>query len=282
MKVLFFGSRGWIGQQFASYLDNHNITYISSFVRADDEKSVEMEIQEHNPTHIVAFIGRTHGENFNTIDYLEQPGKLSQNIRDNLYAPMVLSILSQKYNIHYTYLGTGCIFNNTDSYSNFTEEDTPNFFGSSYSIVKGFTDSLQHMFESNTLNLRIRMPISDTVHQRNFITKITSYEKVCSMSNSMTYLPSMYPVILDMMQNKRTGTYNMTNKGTISHNEILQMYKDIVDPEFTWTNFSIEEQDQVLKSKRSNNSLSTDKLYKSYPDIPDIHKCVETYMNKIK
>ena len=126
------------------------------------------------------------------------------------------------------------------------------------------------------------MPISDTMHPRNFITKILSYEKVCSIPNSMTYLPSMFPIILDMMKTKTTGTFNMTNKGCISHNEILQMYKDKLDPSYTWTNFSIEEQNQVLKSKRSNNQLDTTKLYSYYPDTPDIHTCVRTFFESLQ
>jgi dTDP-4-dehydrorhamnose reductase len=281
MKILFFGSKGWIGQQFVEYLNAKNVEYVDAKVRADDKEAVENEIKLVQPTHIISFIGRTHGEGINTIDYLEQPGKLVDNIRDNLYAPIVLSLLAKKHKIHFTYLGTGCIFTAEDPIqSSFSEEDKPNFFGSSYSIVKGFTDRLQHLFEENTLNVRIRMPISDKTHPRNFITKIASYEKVCSIPNSMTVLPDIFPIIYDMMQKKTTGTFNMVNRGTISHNEILQMYKEIVDPEFTWTNFTIVEQDELLLSKRSNNQLTNDKLYALYPELPDIHssvkKCLET------
>ena len=276
MKVLFYGSKGWIGSMFLEFLEQHNVNVICARARADCEKDVEDEIIEHNPTHIISLIGRTHGDQINNIDYLEQPGKLVENIRDNLYAPMVLSILSKKYDLHFTYIGTGCIFTSDDpSQHMFTEDDQPNFFGSSYSIVKGYTDRLQHMFEANTLNLRIRMPISNTKHPRNFITKITQYDKICSISNSMTVLDDMYPIMLDMMKNKRTGTFNMVNSGIISHNEILQMYKDIIDPDFTWNNFSLEEQDKILLSKRSNNQLDTTKLYTLYPDIPDIHTSVK-------
>jgi hypothetical protein len=38
------------------------------------------------------------------------------------------------------------------------------------------------------------------------------------------------------------------------------MYKEIVDPSFSWENFSIEEQDKILTSKRSNNCLNTNTL----------------------
>jgi len=281
MKLLIFGCKGWIGRQFCEYLDNNNILYIESDSRADNEKDVEKEIKEYKPTNIISFIGRTYGGTFNTIDYLEQPGKLVDNIRDNLYAPIILSILCERYNIHYTYMGTGCIFEYSSDDDKKCEDDVPNFFGSSYSIVKGYTDRLQHMYSDNTLNLRIRMPIVNYEHDRNFITKITKYEYVCSVANSMTVLSDMYPVIADMIKKNVTGTFNLCNKGAITHNEILELYKKHVDNNFTWKNFSVEEQNKVLLSKRSNIELSTEKLYELYPNIPDIRtsieKCMITY-----
>ena len=285
MKILFFGSKGWIGQQFGYYLNKNGITYISTDVRADDEKAVEEEIKLYSPTHIISFIGRTHGGGYNTIDYLELSGKLKDNIRDNLYSPLVLSILCERHNIHYTYLGTGCIFSSDDPTTTSIDDDAlPNFFGSSYSIVKGFTDRLQHLYSKNTLNLRIRMPIVNYEHNRNFLSKIFKYDKICSMPNSMTVLEDMFPVIMDMMLKNTTGTFNLVNKGVITHNEILEMYKEHQEPSFTWKNFSVEEQNAILLSKRSNTQLSNEKLYSLYPDIPDIktsvEKCVIQYHSK--
>jgi hypothetical protein len=117
------------------------------------------------------------------------------------------------------------------------------------------------LYSECTLNARIRMPITDEADSpRNFITKITSYKKVCSIPNSMTVLDELLPVLIEMALNNQVGTVNLTNPGLISHNEILSMYKEIVDPNFTWENFSIEEQNQILASKRSNNCLDTMKL----------------------
>ena len=43
----------------------------------------------------------------------------------------------------------------------------------------------------------------------------------------------------------------------LRHNEILAMYKELVDPSFTWENFTLDEQ---KLSKRSNNHLDTTRL----------------------
>ena len=47
---------------------------------------------------------------FTTIDYLEQPGKLKENVRDNLFNPLTSAfVFKQEIGIYFTYLGTGCM-----------------------------------------------------------------------------------------------------------------------------------------------------------------------------
>ena len=292
MKFLVYGTKGWIGNKVYNYLKENNYEVESGNSRVENVKELEKEILEKKPTHIISLIGRTHGtyegQYIGTIDYLEKPGKVFENVRDNLFSPMVLSLLSKKLNFHFTYLGTGCIFQFDESHpfgeekNGFTEESLPNFFGSSYSIVKGFTDQLMHLTEDNVLNVRIRMPITDEFNKRNFITKITTYEKVCSVPNSMTVLNELIPLMVDMAMKFTTGTVNLTNPGLISHNEILEMYKEIVDPDFSYKNFTIEEQNEILASGRSNNFLETTRLESLYPNVKNIKTSVREILIQMK
>lgn len=290
-KFLIYGSEGWIGKQFIEILESKNINYIKGKERAENSLKLEEEIRNSAPTNVISFIGRTHGfidgKEYTTIDYLEQDGKLKENVRDNLYSPIVLSLLCGKYGIHFTYLGTGCIFNYDEDHpfgkeiNGISEDDVPNFFDSSYSTIKGYTDRLMHLLPY-TLNVRIRMPITDKLDPRNFITKIIRYKKICSIPNSMTVLTELLPVVLDMSINGIIGTINLTNPGLISHNEILEMYKEIVDPEFTWENFTIEEQNKILAAGRSNNFLDTSLLTNLYPNVLNIKDSVRLCLIKMK
>jgi dTDP-glucose 4,6-dehydratase len=204
--------------------------------------------------------------------------------------------------VHYTYLGTGCIFHYKDEdiqkmlgYDNredpagseigtcykFKETDAPNFFGSSYSIVKGLTDQImqeRNCICESVLNLRIRMPIINRDHPRNFVTKITGYSKICSLPNSMTVLDEFLPYALALMQCRYVGTLNFVNPGVISHNEMLKMYRQFVNPEFEWTNFTVDEQNEILSSKRSNNYLDTTKLESIFPNVRSIQDAVQDCM----
>lgn len=284
MNILILGHNGWIGSIMCSLLTEYNINYFTTNIRVNQKTKLEQFIIETKPTHIMSFIGRTHGtignKTYLSSDYLEQSGKLHENIRDNLFSPIIVALIAKKYNIHYTYVGTGCIFHYDEKhpYGNeklgFMEEDTPNFFGSSYSIVKGYTDELMHLLEENVLNIRIRMPITSKDEPRNLITKIKKYEYICSIPNSLTVLDELLPYMVDMVKNKITGTFNLTNPGLISHNEILEMYKQYVDNSFTWKNFSQEEQNRILDSQKSNNCLDTTKLTTLYPEIKNIKDSV--------
>lgn len=279
MKVLLYG-KGWLGTIFANMCSErgHNIVYGG---RVENIKDVEKEIVSVEPDRVVSMIGRTHGTGYKTIDYLEQKGKLVENINDNLYAPLILANVCKELGVHLTYLGTGCIFSYSEDKDIFYEEDLPNFFGSSYSTVKGFTDRLMHdIYNDTVLNVRIRMPIHSVPNSRNFIDKIVSYTKICSVPNSMTVIDDLFPLLVDMMESKRIGTINLCNKGTITHNDILNMYKDIIDPTHTWKNILYDEQMQFLSADRSNNELDSSSL--DQLGVPDIFTSVKRCMDKYK
>jgi hypothetical protein len=97
----------------------------------------------------------------------------------------------------------------------------------------------------------------------------------------MTVLNELLPVLIEMALKGQVGTVNLTNPGTITHNEILEMYKEIVDPKFSWSNFSIEEQNAILASKRSNNCLNTEKL-ESIATVKDIKTSVKDIIIQMK
>jgi hypothetical protein len=324
LLYVMFGGNGWIGAQFKEHLrstqsEEGSSSYIKVIdaplgVRADDDAAVllyleklvreqretELKISELNrdiPVYefrgVICFVGRTHGPGCPNIDYLEQKGKLVENVRDNLYAPATLALTCAMLGLHLVYLGTGCIF---DSYQqqqqkekegekkkenavpSFTESDPPNYFGSSYSVIKGFTDRLLHhpMFLSSSsknenksqtgtvLNLRIRMPISQLDAPRDFVTKIAGYKRVIDVPNSVSVLPTLFPLIVRWIEDRRVGTFNLVNPGAISHVQVLELYKRYVQPAHEIRTFSVEEMEKQVVSQRSNNVLDTALVEQEY------------------
>ena len=275
-RILIYGANGWIGGQFVSILEKEGVEYVAAKKRPGDDpdEAIEEEILSVSPTHIASFIGRTHGPGNNTVDYLEGgPDKLCINMRDNVYGPLLLAEICRKFCIHFTYIGSGCLFKYSDEHpvgSNpFTEDDRPNYFGSSYSVAKGYTDRLMHHY-TNVLNVRMRLPVSSDTSHRNLITKITSYKKILNIPNSVTVLPDLLPVLLNLMKKRHTGTINLVNHGCVEHTQILEAYKQAVDPSIEYE--LIDENDHSefamkLRASRSNCYLSTDRLAELAPEV---------------
>lgn len=271
-RFLIFGRSGWIGGLLGEYLSSIGAKYAFASARLEDRSAVISEIDDFGATHVLNAAGLTGRPN---VDWCET--HRVETIRSNVIGCLNLADITHSKGIHMTYFGTGCIFHYDDKFPQdsgigFKEADEPNFTGSYYSKTKAMLETMLREYP-NVLTLRVRMPIvADLTYPRNFITKILTYAKVVDIPNSMTVLPELLPMAVDMATRKITGIVNFTNPGAISHNEILQLYKDYVDPDFTWQNFTLEEQAKVIVAPRSNNLLDTARIESECPNILPIRE----------
>jgi len=271
--LVFGGEKGWIGQQIVALLKEQGKEVRAAKSRLENRQDIIKEIEEYKPKYILNCAGVTGRPN---VDWCEDHKQ--ETIRSNVVGTLTLCDVAFQHNIRVTNFATGCIFEYDDKHPmhsgiGFLEEDVPNFTASFYSLTKGLVEKLLQ-FYPNVLTLRVRMPISDDLSPRSFITKISKYEKVVNIPNSMTVLYDLLPVSIDMTEKELTGIYNFTNPGVISHNEILDLYKKYINPNFTYKNFSLEDQAKILKAGRSNNELDSSKLSKLYPSIPHISESI--------
>ena len=246
------------------------IPVVNASSRLENRADVEAELDQEQPSHVLMAAGITGRPN---IDWCED--HKPETIRTNVIGTLNVADLCMTKDIHCTVYATGCIFKYDEAHPlgsgiGFTEEDVPNFAGSFYSQTKGYMEPMLKCYP-NCLILRVRMPVSDDLIHRNFVTKIAKYEKVVNIPNSMTILHEMLPASLAMAQKGLTGVYNFTNPGVISHNQVLDLFKKYIDPSFQYQNFSVEEQKAILKADRSNNELDTTKLLKDMPEGIVIH-----------
>lgn len=280
--MVFGGKTGWIGGKVIDLLTAQGKTFHLAESRTYDRESVIAEFEKYNPTHVINAAGVTGRPN---VDWCED--HKDETIRSNVIGTLTIADICAIRNVHHLLYATGCIFEYDNDHVlggvGFTEEDTPNFHGSFYSHTKAMVEDLLKNYPT-TLTLRVRMPISDDLSPRNFITKIASYDRVVDIPNSMTVLTELLPISLVMAERNIVGIHNFCNPGAISHNECLSLYKQYVDPEYTWANFTVEEQDKILKAKRSNNLLDHSKFCASIPDIhvDEIHVAMEKVMQRMR
>ena len=285
-KFLLYGKNGWIGGMLIELIKAAGDEVVLGDARLENREAVAAEIDAVKPTRVLNAAGVTGRPNVDWCEFNKQTV-----IRTNIIGCLNLADLCWQRQLHCTLYATGCIFEYDDAHplgggvsTAFTEEDRANFTGSYYSLTKGFCEEMLRAYLDHLTVLRVRMPISDDLSPRNFITKISKYEKVVNIPNSMTVLHDLLPASLALSKRKLSGIYNFCNPGAISHNECLELYKKHVDPDYTWTNFTLEEQDKILAAKRSNNELDCSKLVNALPDleIPEIHVAVDRCCARMK
>jgi len=281
-RFLVYGRTGWIGGKLGRLLEERGAHWAWGAARMEDRAAVLADLQREQPTHVLLAAGVTGRPN---VDWCED--HQAETIRANVLGVVTVVDVCAQAGVHVTYFGTGCIFTYDDKHPlgsgvGFKDDDPPNFTGSFYSKTKAMCEDLLRSYP-NVLTLRVRMPVDeDLTCPRNFVTKITKYPKVVDIPNSLTVLPELLPLSLDLASRNAVGSLNLTNPGTLSHNQVLALYRDHVDPHFTWVNFTEEEQAQVLKAPRSNNHLDTARLTALFPHVRHVRESLLHYVFRPK
>ncbi|KAF5200266.1 Udp-glucose 4-epimerase [Thalictrum thalictroides] len=280
LKFLIYGKTGWIGGLLGRLCKDGGIEFEYGRGRLEDRMSIMDDIRNVRPTHVFNAAGVTGRPN---VDWCES--HMVETIRANVIGTLTLADVCKQKGLLLVNFATGCIFEYDNLHPEgsgvgFKEEDKPNFTGSFYSKTKAMVEELLREYD-NVCTLRVRMPISsDLSNPRNFITKISRYNKVVNISNSMTVLDELLPISIEMAKRNCRGIWNFTNPGVISHNQILELYRDYIDPDFKWTNFDLEEQAKVIVAPRSNNELDTSRIQKEFPHLLPIKESIIKYVFK--
>ncbi|KEZ41460.1 hypothetical protein SAPIO_CDS7601 [Scedosporium apiospermum] len=283
-RFLIWGGEGWVAGHLKALLESQGKEVHTTTIRMENREAVLAELDRVKPTHVLNAAGCTGRPN---VDWCEDNKETT--IRSNVIGTLNLTDACFLKGIHVTVFATGCIYQYDEEHpiggKGFLETDPANFAGSFYSETKAHVEEIMKYY-NNVLILRLRMPVSDDLHPRNFVTKISKYERVVDIPNSNTILTDLLPASILLAEHNEKGIYNFTNPGAISHNEVLTLFRDIVRPEFQWKNFSLEEQAKVIKAGRSNCKLDSTKLInklKEYGyEVPEIHEAYKKCFERMK
>lgn len=276
MRVLIVGHRGWLAQALIRQFKKQGHGIVVPDVRLATANDCKALIATHGASvdRVVCCLGRTHGLTMGSIDYLED--KPEVNLRDNCKLPLALALACIATNLHFTYLGTGCIFMSTPNDPPMTTDASPTFHGSAYSRVKGVVDELMHMepLASHVLNVRIRMPfVGGAVSPRNFHSKVYAYRNsLASVPNSVTDTDTLFPLLVQDILRERVGTVNLTNPGFVTHEQVLDAVGAQMGSRIPRTLVPQKQVEDGLMSARSNTILES-----SYPMAPSAEEAVYAF-----
>ena len=273
--VLVYGGTGFLGKCLLEELVKLNKPFKIGTARLENRSDLVREIQETSPSHVLCMAGLTGKPNIFWCDTNQ-----IETIRVNLLGQLNIADVASQFNLHCTLISTGITYTYDDEHKvnsgkGFTEEDKPNFDRNFYSKMRIMEEELLKSYP-NVLNLRVMYPTTSDLNPSSFIQKLVKFKKIQSIPLSITVIDDLWPVMVDMAEKKVSGTFNFNNPGTISHDEILQAYKSIVDKDHEWENVEAD------LSNRSAAELSADKLLKLGYKIPPVKESIQNLMHKLK
>lgn len=270
-KILIIGS-GFLGRKCAAawpdaILSDKIITSV---------KDVEDLLGEHKPDSVLNAAGVVGKPN---VDWCET--HRLETIAGNTVLPIMIAEACQKKGVYFLHMGTGCIFYGYSSDPKGWKEEDPANPLAVYTRSKYAADLVLSTLPNIGI-ARIRMPIDCISSPGNLIDKLASYKRVVDVINSVTVVEDMVDVFKQLLEKQAAGIFHVTNPGAIKHKEILEMYKEIVDPNHS--NEWISEQELVTsglaKKTRSNNILQSGNLEKLGIHMRPVKEAVRETLKK--
>ncbi|MBI3619254.1 sugar nucleotide-binding protein [Candidatus Peregrinibacteria bacterium] len=271
MQVIMFGSNGFMGQRFLEIFPDA----LTPSIDIADGRNVAELLDREKPEVVINAAGKTGRPN---VDWCET--HKMETLRSNVTGPLVLLEELGKRGIYWVHLSSGCIYAGDNGGRGFAENDPPNYSGSFYSRTKAWSDLILKDFP-NILILRLRMPFDGSTDERNLIMKLRKYPRVLDAQNSLTSIPDFLVAAKALIERRATGVYNMVNPGTISPFEIMELYREIVDPHHRFEKLTLDQLGGVVKAGRSNCILSTEKLEREGMGMPPVEEAVREALSQM-
>ena len=205
-------------------------------------------------------------------------------IEGNVLFPAMLSQLCADRGYQYVHISSGCIYGGYEKH--FTEEDASNFDfqnGSFYSGTKALAEKVVLQNNPNSYVFRLRIPFDEYESPRNYLTKLLSYNTLLDAENSLSHRADFAKYVMELIEQKVPhGIYNVTNKGSVTTRDVVQLIKkyNLSNKDFKFFD-NLESFGKETVAPRSNCVLDTTKIEK-YIKIRTAQQALEEAISKYK
>lgn len=281
VDFLVYGATGYLGSHIVKWLQLKNKSFTTSNSRLENRQELLKDVTLYRPKYVICAAGLAGKPN---IDWFES--NKEEAIRVNVLGQLNIVDVCFLHKIHCTVFGTGMVYSYDERHPvgsglGFKEDEEPNYHKLYYVELRIILEKLLKAY-GNVLNLRVNFPLSDDFHPKSLLAKIIKFEKVVSIPNSYTVVDDLWPLIIEMAEKNITGIYNFVNPGTMTLNEMLELYKAYIDPNHKWKSVSAEEAKATMKLERPNSELNVDKLLSLFPNVPNVKVAVENLLKRRK
>ena len=278
--ILLLGGNGYVGHAFQRLLTERNVDFQvisrSKHDYADRDKLINL-IRETSPAFMINAAGYTGKPNVDACEINKADCLLG-----NAVLPAIIREACEATDLAWGHVSSGCIYTgkNADG-SGFKETDSPNFCFrtnncSFYSGCKAIGEEALADGEK-IYQWRLRIPFNHIDSQRNYLSKLMRYDRLLDAENSISHIDEFAACCWDSWQQKIPfGTYNVTNTGSVTARQVVEIIKRELKMEKSFEFFENEEQFLQLAAKtpRSNCVMDNSKLRDAGIKISDVEDAI--------
>jgi dTDP-4-dehydrorhamnose reductase len=286
--ILLLGGSGYVGQAFQNFFQQNNIAF-KNVSRAEHDYTrpeiLRQIIEEIKPDFLVNCAGYTGKPNVDACEL----HKL-ETLEGNVIFPGHIMQICNELQLPWGHVSSGCIYEgNSPDGQGWKETDEPNFDFrhnncSFYSGTKALAEEI--LADATTCYLwRLRVPFNNIAGNRNILTKWMTYETLLDATNSLSHVDEFARACYECFEKKIPfGTYNMTNPGSITTKEAVELIKKsgISTKEFKFFANEDEFMKTAAKARRSSCVLNCDKREAAEVHMMEVHEAVEQALKNWK
>ena len=262
MKILLFGPKSWLATMLWKELEKrgHQVVGCHHDINHSDRFTDDVDV-------VVNCAARTN------IDWCEN--NKWATLWSNTLGAYNLARACQLSGKKYVLVSSACIFeslNETDWKDEFSKPNPQCF----YAETKAMAEKLVREINPDTLIIRIRLPLSEVPHPRNTINKLLTYNKLQTNQESVTVMEDAIPVMIDLMERQEVGPFHLINEGTISPDEIGDL--------FNHPHEKVSKKDMDAQMEIENRARRVTTYAKSARilPLPDIRERIKSVVEKYK
>ena len=286
--VILLGGTGYVGGAFIQLLEQNGVRYRSLSRR---------EFDYYNPRKLAEVLAQDKCQFLiNAAGYTGKPNVDACEVHradcllGNGVLPGLIREACEMTNTPWGHVSSGCIFIGTrPDGSGFREEDPPNFDFrhnncSFYSGSKALGEECLEGCE-NVYIWRLRIPFNHEDSPRNYLSKVQRYDRLLDARDSISHLNQFVKACWDCWAKRVPfGKYNITNTGSITRREVVELIKKHLKPNKTFQFFDSEADFLRLAAKtpRSNCVMDNSKLLGTGIWMSEVHDAIEMSLKNWK
>lgn len=281
MRIAILGASGFIGTEFSTQIVARKFELLTVGRRDCDIYQVRLlkqHLQKISPDALINCAGYTGSPN---VDACE--ADKATCLGANAVLPGVIAQACAEIDIPWGHVSSGCIFTGRRrDGTGFTERDAPNFSFrqnncSFYSGTKALAEEILQSAPQCYL-WRMRIPFSNIDRPRNYLSKLMRYSKLLDAENSLSNMFEFVTACLDCFElGIPFGTYNLTNPGSISTREVVELIQasGVCNKSFEFFEDETQFMAQAAKAPRSNCVLDSSKALQSGLRLTEIRQSIQ-------